>query len=141
MPYTTLYIHLVWATKDRLPLLDKEIRPELFAHIRENAKSKSIIIDTIGGYNEHIHILISLDPTQTISNILNLIKGESSHWINKSLLTKGKFEWQDEYFAVSVSPSIIGKVRDYILNQETHHRKKTFAQEYEEFIKSCGLDL
>lgn len=141
MPYTKLYIHLVWATKNRLPMLDKKIRSELFDHIKENAKSKNIFIDTIGGYNEHVHILISLDPTQSISNILNLIKGESSHWLNKSQMTKGRFEWQDEYFAVSVSPSVIGKVREYILNQELHHQKKTFSKEYEDFIKSCGLEL
>lgn len=141
MPYTKLYIHLVWATKNRLPMLDKKNRSELFDHIKENAKSKNIFIDTIGGHNEHVHILISLDPTQSISNILNLIKGESSHWLNKSQMTKGRFEWQDEYFAVSVSPSVIGKVREYILNQELHHQKKTFSKEYEDFIKSCGLEL
>lgn len=139
MPYTKLYIHLVWATKDRLPLLDKKTRLELFSHITENAKTKNIYIDAIGGYNEHIHILISLDPSQSISNILNLIKGESSHWLNKSKMIKGKFEWQDDYYAVSVSPSVIGKVRYYISHQETHHQKKTFTQESEEFIKACGL--
>lgn len=141
MPYTTLYIHLVWATKDQQPRLDKKIRSELFPHIKENAKTKNIFIDTIGGHDEHIHTLISLDPTQSISNILNLIKGESSHWLNKSKLIKGKFEWQDDYFAVSVSPSVVEKVRDYILNQEIHHQKKTFGREFEEFIKSCGLEL
>ena len=71
---------------------------------------------------------------------MNLIKGESSHWLNISKIIKGKFEWQDEYFAVSVSPSAIEKVRDYIRNQEEHHKKKTFAQEYEEFIKVCGFE-
>lgn len=141
MPYTTLYIHLVWATKDQQLRLDKKIRSELFPHIKENAKTKNIFIDTIGGHDEHIHTLISLDPTQSISNILNLIKGESSHWLNKSKLIKGKFEWQDDYFAVSVSPSVVEKVRDYILNQEIHHQKKTYEQEFEEFIKSCGLEL
>jgi len=122
-------------------LLDKKIRSELFLHIKQNAKKKNIFIDTIGGHNEHIHVLISLDPTQTISNILNLIKGESSHWLNKSQLIKEKFEWQDEYFAVTVSPSTIDKVREYILNQEIHHQKKTFAQEFEAFVKSCGLEF
>jgi REP element-mobilizing transposase RayT len=131
----------VWATKDQQPRLDKKIRSELFPHIKENAKTKNIFIDTIGGHDEHIHTLISLDPTQSISNILNLIKGESSHWLNKSKLIKDKFEWQDDYFAVSVSPSVVEKVRDYILNQEIHHQKKTYEQEFEEFIKSCGLEL
>ena len=70
---------------------------------------------------------------------MQLIKGESSFWINKNELTKNKFQWQDEYFAVSVSESIIDKVRDYIKNQETHHAKKTFEEEYDEFILKFGF--
>ena len=70
---------------------------------------------------------------------MQLIKGESSFWINKNELTKNKFQWQDEYFAVSVSESIIDKVRDYIKNQETHHDKKTFEEEYDEFILKFGF--
>lgn len=71
---------------------------------------------------------------------MQLIKGESSFWINKNKLTKEKFEWQDEYFAVSVSESIIDKVRDYIKYQETHHKKKTFQEEYDEIISKFGFD-
>lgn len=70
---------------------------------------------------------------------MQLIKGESSFWINKNQLTKEKFEWQDEYFAVSVSESIIDKVRDYIKNQEEHHKKKTFQEEYDEIINKFGF--
>jgi len=70
---------------------------------------------------------------------MQLIKGESSFWINKQGLTKEKFEWQDEYFAVSVSESMIDKVREYIKNQEEHHSKKTFQQEYDEFINKYGF--
>jgi REP element-mobilizing transposase RayT len=69
-----------------------------------------------------------------------LIKGESSFWINKNKLTIEKFEWQDEYFAVSVSESMLDKVRDYIKNQEEHHRKKTFQEEYDEFISKYGFE-
>lgn len=71
---------------------------------------------------------------------MQLIKGESSFWINKNELTKSKFEWQDEYFAVSVSESIIDKVRNYIKNQESHHSKKTFQEEYDEFISKYGFE-
>jgi REP element-mobilizing transposase RayT len=140
MGYIKIWIHLVWTTKDREPLLSKEIRNSLFEHIRENAQSKDIHIDFINGYLEHIHCIISLKSGQNIDRILMLLKGESSHWINKNKLTKTKFAWQDEYFAVSVSESAINKVRDYIKNQEEHHRKKSFMEEYDELMKSYGFD-
>lgn len=78
---------------------------------------------------------------QTIQKTMQLIKGESSFWINKNKLTKEKFEWQHEYFAVSVSESAIDKVRDYIKNQEEHHHKKTFQEEYDEFISKYGFEI
>ncbi len=74
-----------------------------------------------------------------MQNIMQLIKGESSYWINKNELTSQKFEWQDEYFAVSVSKSGLDAVRKYIHNQEEHHRKKSFQEEYEEFIKNYNF--
>ena len=77
---------------------------------------------------------------QTIQKLVQLIKGESSYWINKNGLTKEKFEWQDEYFAVSVSESIVNKVRDYIKKQEEHHGTKTFQDEYEEFVDKYGFE-
>jgi REP element-mobilizing transposase RayT len=81
-----------------------------------------------------------LGTDQTIQKVMQLIKGESSFWINKNKLTIDKFEWQDEYFAVSVSESMVDKVRDYIKNQEEHHRKKTFQEEYDEFISKYGFE-
>jgi len=80
-----------------------------------------------------------LGVEQNIKKIIQLIKGESSLWINKNQLTKERFEWQDEYFAVSVSESVVDKVRDYIKNQEIHHQKKTFQEEYDEFIIKFGF--
>jgi putative transposase len=79
--------------------------------------------------------LVSLGVDQTISKVMQLIKGESSYWINKQKLTSQKFEWQDEYFAVSVSESSVDKVRNYIKNQETHHAKKSYEEEFEELIR------
>jgi len=80
-----------------------------------------------------------LGGDQTLQKIMQLIKGESSHWINKNELVKGKFEWQDEFFAVSVSESMIVKVRNYIRNQEKHHELQTFQEEYDGFIFKYGF--
>ena len=141
MGYTKVWIHLVWATKKREAVLNKELRSQLFSHIRENAKNKNIHLDFVNGFTDHIHCLISLDADQTIAKIVQFIKGESSYWINQQKLLKQKFEWQAEYFAVSVSESNIDKVREYIKNQEQHHQKKTFEQEYQEFIEKYGFVL
>ena len=141
MGYTKVWIHLVWATKKREAVLNKELRSQLFSHIRENAKNKNIHLDFVNGFTDHIHCLISLDADQTIAKIVQFIKGESSYWINQQKLLKQKFEWQAEYFAVSVSESNIDKVRAYIKNQEQHHQKKTFEQEYQEFIEKYGFVL
>ncbi|WP_008585033.1 IS200/IS605 family transposase [Niabella soli] len=141
MPFVKVYLHFVWSTKNRYPFLNsKDLRIKVWDHIRENAKSKGIFIDTINGHTDHCHCLVSLGADQTIQKTMQLIKGESSFWINKSELTPEKFEWQDEYFVVSVSESIVDKVRAYIKNQEDHHKKKTFQNEYEDFIDKYGFE-
>ncbi|WP_315056771.1 IS200/IS605 family transposase [Chryseobacterium indoltheticum] len=135
MPFIKIYIHLVFSTINRIPFLNStEVRVKVWKHIKENASSKGIYLDMINGYSDHCHCLISLGSNQNIEKIIQLIKGESSFWINKNQLTKDKFAWQDEYFAVSVSESMIESVRNYIKNQEIHHKKKSFADEYQEFI-------
>lgn len=140
MPFVKVYIHFVWSTKNRIPFLNtKELRILVWNHIRENAKEKGIFVDFVNGYADHCHCLVSLGVDQSILKVMQLIKGESSFWINKHGLTKGKFEWQDEYFAVSVSESVVDKVRNYIKNKEEHHSKKTFQQEYHEFISKFGF--
>jgi putative transposase len=142
MPFVKVYLHCVWSTKNRIPYLDSiELRQKVWNHIRENAIQKGIFIDFINGYSDHCHCLISLGVDQNIQKVIQLIKGESSFWINKNELTKEKFQWQEEYFAVSVSESVLDKVRDYIKNQETHHKKKTFQEEYDEFILKFGFKM
>ncbi len=141
MSYLKVWIHLVWSTKNRKPLLSKEVRSILFPHIEKNAKEKGICVDFINGYIEHIHILISLNKEQTISRIVQLIKGESSYWVNQQKLTPERFGWQDQYFAVSISESGINRVREYIKSQEWHHKKKTFQQKYEEFMQKYRFKI
>jgi REP element-mobilizing transposase RayT len=107
--------------------------------MRNNAKEHNIRIDFINGHFDHVHVLVSLYADQTIAKTVQLIKGESANWINTHRLTAEKFEWQTEYFAVSVSESDINRVRNYIKNQEKHHSGKTFLEECDEFIKRFGF--
>ncbi|MGE0089581.1 MAG: IS200/IS605 family transposase [Bacteroidales bacterium] len=140
MSFVRIWVHFVWGTKNREALFNKDNILIIINHIKENAKQKGIYIDCINGGNDHLHCLISLNPNESTSKTVQLIKGESSFWINKNNLVKQKFEWGDEYFAVSVSDSSIHAIREYIRNQEEHHKKKTWTEEYEEFIQNYNFD-
>jgi len=139
MAYVKIWVHIVWTTKNREPVLTNPKRKLLFSHMRENARLKGIYLDFIGGYLEHIHCLISLNSDQTIAKTIQLIKGESAYWFNHNIKKGKKLEWQDEYFAVSVSESAVSAVRSYIKNQEQHHKKKTFQEEYDDIMQKFGF--
>ena len=141
MSYVKIWVHLVFSTKNRDQLLTKEIRSDVHLHIMDNCKKKNIFLQTINGYSEHLHCLISLGKDQTISQVAQLIKGESSYWINQNGLTASKFAWQDDYFGVSVSESQLETVVNYIKNQENHHAHKTYGQEVEEFMSKYGFSV
>lgn len=139
MAFVKIWIHIVFGTKNREPLLGKIVRDKVISHILENGKRKEIFIDSINGFDDHLHCLVSLGKEQNIAKIVNLIKGESSFWINKNKITKTKFEWADEYFAASISESQVDAIRKYIKNQDVHHRKKCFTEEYDEFMEKYGF--
>ncbi len=139
MSYVKIWIHCVWGTKKRLSFLTPDNKWEIINHIKDNALKKGIYVDHINGDTEHLHCLISMSAKQNIAEIMQLIKGESSFWINKNNLSIGKFEWADEYYAVSVGESQIDKVRSYIKNQEEHHRKKTWEEECNKFLETYGF--
>ena len=141
MSYIKIWVHLVFATKNREPFLTKEIKPKVQEHIIQNCKEKSIYLQSINGHLDHLHCLISLGKEQSISKISQLIKGESSFWINQHQLTSNKFIWQDDYYAVSVGQSNLERVINYIKNQEIHHTKKTFEQEELEFKNIYGFSI
>ncbi|HSL89314.1 MAG TPA: IS200/IS605 family transposase, partial [Ignavibacteriaceae bacterium] len=122
MPFINIYLHVIWSTKNRSKIITRELKPILIEHIKSNALLKGIFIDRINLIMDHIHLIISLGSDQTIGKVVQLIKGESSFWINKNKVVKGIFEWQDDYIAVSISKSILDKVRRYVDNQEKHHR-------------------
>src|SRR4051812_3646715 len=111
MPFVKVMIHAVWGTKNREPLLANGIKQIVIDHIKENSIKKQIYIDRLNGYHEHLHCLFGLNADMSLSKALQLIKGESSFWVNHNLTTN--FEWADEYFAASVSESQLDRVRAY----------------------------
>jgi len=137
-----MWIHLVFTTKNRSKILTaKKTRDKLFEHIKENAKKKGIFLDVVNGSDDHVHCLISLSKDLTISKTVQLIKGESSHWFNANVGVEKKLSWQDDYWSVSVSESHVSCVRKYIKNQEKHHKRKTFSEEVEGFMKKYSWQL
>jgi REP element-mobilizing transposase RayT len=140
MAQVRIWIHAVWGTKKREPLMqNKNKRIDLFKHIKDYAKEKKIYLDFINGEADHVHCLISMACDQNIAQIMKLLKGESSSWANKTNLFGMEFDWADDYYAVSVSQSLVEPVRNYIKNQEEHHRKKTFQEECKEFMAKHGF--
>jgi REP element-mobilizing transposase RayT len=129
----------VWTTKNRIPFLSDRIRAEVIAHIFENSKVKGIHLNQLNGYFDHLHALISLGAVQNVSDIMRNIKGESSYWINKNKLSRLKFEWQDDYYCVSVGHSHLENLKKYIKNQELHHQKADLENELMILIEENGL--
>jgi REP element-mobilizing transposase RayT len=138
MSYIKIWIHAVWATKNREPVLKPGILSQVCNHIQSNAKDKGIYIDRINGYDEHIHALMFLKSDNSISKQMQLLKGESAFWMNRTGLLKAKLQWADKYFAASVSESRVDSVRAYIDNQQEHHKKQTFLEEYKHLVGSLG---
>lgn len=138
--YTQIHIQFVFAVKFRHGLISSSWKDELYQYITgivQNNKHKLICIN---GMPDHIHILIGVRPHQSISDLMQDVKGGSSKWINEKKFLKGKFEWQQGYGAFSYSKSHVKDVVHYIQNQEQHHQKKTFLQEYVEFLENFEVE-
>ena len=138
--YTQLYFHIVFAVKGRNNLIAKNWKDELYKYITGIISNKNQKLIAINGMPNHIHVLISTKPDCNLSDLVRDIKSCSSKWINAEKLALGKFEWQTGFGAFTVSKSGLGKVVDYIQNQETHHLAKTFKQEYIEFLNANNID-
>jgi putative transposase len=138
MSYIKIWIHAVWGTKNRQPVLKPSILQQVCIHILKNAKEKDIFIDRINGYDEHIHVLMLLKHDNSIAKQMQLLKGESAYWINKHHIIKGGLDWADKYSAASVSEDKLEIVRAYISNQQHHHRNISFSEEYSHFLKKMG---
>ena len=133
-----IYIHAVWAVKNREPLLLKGLRLKLMDHIFEKFKDHQLRMIAIGGVEDHLHCVFRLPSTLTVAQAIKDIKGESSRWINASQLLEGDFSWQEGYGAFSVSPQRIDHVKQYILNQEQHHQTVSYEEEMKIFNPQIG---
>ena len=127
--YHQIWVHLIWATKNRHPHLTKVVRHKVFQYIYSEAEHKGFPLDTINGIDDHVHCLLSLPPKYAVSSVVKHLKGESSKWINDQELTSEYFEWQAGFSAFSVSKTTVPHVRKYIQKQEVHHQTKSFADE------------
>lgn len=141
MSFTRIWIHVVFATKNREPLLNKDIRYQIKRRIIQNCKQNNIYLQSINGYTDHLHCLISLGREQTISNVVQQIKGNSAYWLNQTHFLHKEFMWQDDYFAISVSESQVSRVINYIKNQEQHHSKYSFDDEIKDINKKFKMKL
>ena len=135
-----VWVHLIWSTKNRSRILHKELRSQLFTHLIEKGAESEIIIEKLNIQPEHVHLLFNLPADNMLQNIVKNFKGESSRWINENSLVKTRFKWQRGYGAFSVSSSRVDVVNQYIANQDEHHRKKSFAEEYELFLEKYVVD-
>ncbi|MGN6246845.1 MAG: IS200/IS605 family transposase [Ginsengibacter sp.] len=138
--FNKIWIHAIWATKEREPFINLNVEEKLHEFIKGELNSQGCRVGIINGMPDHVHCLFLLNPNKPIAEVIKQIKGSSSHFVNQNNLVKEKFSWQTGYAAYSVSESVFEKVFKYIQNQKTHHQKKTFQQEYEEFIRLNGLD-
>ena len=138
--YTQIYLHLVFAVQNRISLIGIEWKDELYKYITGIIQNNHHKLIAINGMPDHLHIAVGYKPHQLIPELLQDIKGNSSGWINKQKFVKGKFKWQEGYGAFSFSHSHIDRVVKYIINQENHHKKKTFGQEYVELLKKYNIE-
>jgi len=138
--YHQIYVQTVFAVKYREAVIVKSLQSELFANIGNlinETGCKNIIVN---GVEDHVHCFFGLKPSQSISDVMQIAKGRSSKWINDNKLLPHRFEWQERYGVFSYSKSHIDRVFKYIKNQEAHHRKQTFREEYTEMLDKFGVD-
>jgi putative transposase len=139
--YTQLFIHCVFAVKYRAAVIRPEWEDRLHKYIAGIVQHNGHKLLAINSVTDHLHLLVGLTPKQSISDMMRLVKGDSSEFINKEQLTKQKFNWQEGYGAFSHSRSQIDDVIKYILNQKEHHKKKTFREEYLKMLQDFQVDF
>ncbi len=131
-PFTRLYCHLVWSTWDRLPLIHSSVEGRLYGAMRSKIEELHGTTLAIGGIEDHVHVLCSFEPALSISQLVQKIKGSSSHFMNHQVVPDNSFKWQGAYGAFSVSHRDLETVRTYVLNQKEHHRKAQLWPDWEQ---------
>ncbi|HEX7585773.1 MAG TPA: IS200/IS605 family transposase [Prolixibacteraceae bacterium] len=133
--YTQIYIQTVFTVQNKISLIMPQWQDELYKYITGIIQNNGHKLIAINGMPDHIHLFIGMKPNQSLSDLMQDVKGDSSKWVHEKGLTKGKFEWQAGFGGFSYSISQIDAVVKYINNQKAHHQKKTFIQEYLEFLE------
>ena len=139
--YTQIYIQYVFAVQNRISLIKNEWKDELYKYMTGIINQHEHKLLSIGGMTDHIHALVSMHPKQAPSDLMYELKRSSSLWINENKFVVGKFSWQEGFGTFSYSQSQISRVSKYIENQETHHKKKTFREEYLDFLKAFNIEF
>ena len=137
--FVSCLMHCVFATKDRRALIDSELRPRLWAYLGGIARENKMSALMVGGVADHAHILLALPSTLTLAKAIQVLKGNSSKWIHDTFPERWRFEWQEGYGAFSIGITGIAGTTQYIQNQEKHHHKTTFQEEFESFLKKHGM--
>lgn len=135
--YSRVHIHLVFSTKERRGTIPKDIQPRLWAYLAGICKNYEMPAMAIGGTENHVHILFHLPPTVSLAKAAQLLKANSSKWMGEQGVA---FGWQEGYGAFSVSPSSLGRVMEYIRNQEAHHHKSSFEEEIRALLDRHGVE-
>ena len=130
-PYTQMYLHLVWSTRERLPLLTEEIRGAVYACIQEQCTTLKAEAVAIGGIADHVHLLVRFPTSVTVGTLVKQVKGASSHLVTHRLGQGEGFRWQGAYGAFTLSKSLVPRVQSYIARQAEHHRDGTLYPELE----------
>ena len=138
--YSQLYIQIVFAVKGRENLILNSFKDDLFSYMAGIIKGKNHKSIIVNGWMDHVHLFVGLNPASAISDIVRDVKNNSSNFVNKNNFVKGRFSWQEGYGAFSYSHSQIGKVYDYIKNQEQHHKKHSFKEEYIELLHKFEIE-
>jgi len=138
---SNLIYHVVFSTKHRAPIIGRSLKHELYSYMVGIVNGEGGKILIVGGTQDHVHGLIKLKPSQTLSTIVQKLKGHSSKWINQKKKIQGRFSWQSGYAAYSVSRSLLPRVCRYIKNQDEHHRNHSFRDEYTRLLQKHGIEF
>jgi putative transposase len=136
MPYWRLFYHVIWGTKNRLPLIESAWENDLYGYIRGKATALECIPHAINGMPDHIHVVISIPPKLSVATLIGQLKGASSHRVNESFVSHHSFAWQAEYGVFSFSERSLSRIVHYVRNQKNHHAENSVNQTMEEIDTS-----
>ncbi len=139
--FTNLQYHVVFSTKSRRPFISDELRPRLYDYIGGTIRKQGGVLYEIGGTADHVHLVLRWRPDGSVSDLVRDIKSASSGWVHKNIGGMSDFRWQDGFGAFTVSHSQSDKVKAYVRNQERHHRKADFKEEFRALLKAHGVDF